>query len=109
MTGLQDQITVIAENLIENAVRYAQSRIVVRSGLRFDQPFFSIFNDGEPIDENRLPLLFEPYQKGKNGITGLGLSIVDRIAKNCGAAVDVENRDGGVQFTILFPPIKSFG
>jgi two-component system, OmpR family, sensor histidine kinase CssS len=106
MTGFEDQITVLAENLIENAIRYAQTRVVVRSGLCVGQPFLSVFNDGEAIDENQLSSLFEPYQKGKNGITGLGLSIVSRIAKNCDAAIEVENCDGGVRFTVIFMPIE---
>lgn len=103
MEGPLEQINVLAENLIENAVRHASSIVAVTVGLQNGRPFLKVFNDGGGIDEKQLPSLFNPFTKGEKGVTGLGLSIVSRIAANCRADIEVKNENCGVSFTVTFP------
>lgn len=102
MEGPREEIEVMAENLLENAFRHADACVCVKTGETLGRPYLRIYNDGGGIDENLLPNLFETFKKGKKGVTGLGLSIVKRIADSCGAEITVQNRDGGVEFEVLF-------
>ena len=103
MDGPQEEIAVLAENLIENAFRHAEKLVEATVGRTPDQrPFLRVFNDGGGIDETLLPQLFDTFTKGSKGVTGLGLAIVRRIADGCGARVSVTNRDNGVEFKVIF-------
>ena len=57
-----------------------------------------IYNDGDPIDEDKKEDLFNPYVKGVKGQFGLGLSIVAKIADMYGYDIHAENKDPGVAF-----------
>lgn len=85
---------VAIENIIDNATRYATSQI--RITLKKD--YLEIYNDGDPIDEDKIPYLFDPYVKGVKGQFGLGLSIVSKVAKMYGYQVSAQNQDTGVSF-----------
>lgn len=85
---------ILVENLIDNALRYAKS--IVRIELKKD--FLSVYNDGKHIEN--LDLLFKPYEKGKDGNFGLGLSIVKKVCDTYGYRVKVENLDTGVKFIV---------
>lgn len=100
--GTQESIEVMVENLLENAMRYAASVIRVSVEQKDGQTVLSVFNDGGPIDEALLLALFDPFKRGKRGVTGLGLSIVKRTADSCGAQIFVENAADGVTFTVIF-------
>lgn len=99
----RDQLEVMLENLLENAVRHADG--VVRVQLKQDGggAVFTLFNDGGGIDEKLMPVLFEAFHKGGRGVTGLGLSIVRRAVRSCGGSVLAENVEDGVRFTVRLP------
>ena len=102
LTENKDRIMVLLENLFENAFRHAGTVVRASAGSENGKPFFRIYNDGGGIEPSFLPELFEAFKKGRNGVAGLGLSIVKQICDACGAAVSVENRNGGVEFTVRF-------
>ena len=56
------------------------------------------YNDGDQIDEDTLPFLFDPYVKGVKGQFGLGLSIVSKIASLYDYQVQAKNNEVGVSF-----------
>ena len=60
---------------IENALRYAQTMIVIT----LDEKQLCIYNDGPQIREDKLQSMFKPYEKGQGGQFGLGLSIVHKV------------------------------
>lgn len=94
--GTDEQWRVCIENLLDNAIRYAVSRIVLTVN---DKGLF-VFNDGEHMSEDRLSKLFKPYEKGTKGNFGLGLSIVARIANRLGFEAKAKNVESGVVFSI---------
>lgn len=92
--GNSDHWRIAIENIIENAFRYAKS--VIKITLHKD--YLEIYNDGDPIEEDRLEDLFSPYVKGVKGQFGLGLSIVSKTAEMYGYKVTAVNREVGVSF-----------
>ena len=98
--GEEEPWRVLVENLIDNALRYAhkQLKITLKDGL------LEVYNDGDPIEADRLDKLFKPYEKGTNGKFGLGLSIVKKICDTYGYAVNGENMSDGVVFRVY--PVK---
>ena len=98
-----EKVFVLCENLIENALRHAKNNVAISLSKNKDGiAELEIINDGELIDTALLPELFEAYKKGKGGISGLGLSIVKRIADSYGWIVSAENSERGAKFTVLF-------
>lgn len=96
VSGNEEPWRVVIENLLDNAMRYAKTEIV----MQLDNDYFSIFNDGRHIDESRMDSLFNAYEKGERGQFGLGLSIVHRVLSNYGYKIEVHNVKNGVQFEI---------
>lgn len=84
------------ENILDNALRYAKSRIVVT--LRPDH--LAIFNDGKGIEDIYLSRIFLPYEKSRDGRFGLGLAIVQKTVVLFGYGIRAENVADGVRFTI---------
>lgn len=87
---------VVVENLLDNALRYAKSIIVVT----VDDNGLYVYNDGSHLDESNISVLFKAYEKGNDGKFGLGLSIVDRLARKMGYIARAQNARGGVIFSI---------
>jgi two-component system sensor histidine kinase CssS len=94
--GEEDPWRITIENLIDNALRYAKTKITIV--LRQDE--LKVINDGKPIEEDRLTALFHPYEKGTDGQFGLGLSIVYKVCQVYGYHVQAENLPEGVCFHI---------
>lgn len=94
--GLEESWTVVVENLLDNALRYAISHIEITC----NQHQFTIFNDGPHISSDSHAIIFEAYQKGDDGQFGLGLAIVKKVATSYGYQVYVLNVKDGVMFVI---------
>lgn len=94
--GLEEAWRVTVENIMDNALRYAKSRIEITL---HDQEL-TIANDGPCMDEDRLKVLFKPYEKGEGGKFGLGLSIVAKVVQANHYHVSGENTSDGVIFRI---------
>ena len=92
--GNEEHWRVAIENIIDNASRYMKSVITIT--LKKDT--LIIYNDGDPIDEDKKEDLFNPYVKGVKGQVGLGLSIVSKIATMYGYDIRAENKNPGVAF-----------
>lgn len=95
--GISEPWTVAIENIFENALRYAQSKIEVN----LNENELTIANDGECMEEDRIETLFKPFEKGKGGKFGLGLSIVAKVVHANGYEVRGENLTKGVIFRIF--------
>lgn len=95
--GLEEPWRVTVENIMENALRYAKSKIVIHLN---KEEGLTIYNDGPCIDEERLKVLFRPYEKGQGGKFGLGLSIVAKVVQANNYEVSGENTSDGVIFRI---------
>lgn len=94
--GLEEPWRVVLENLLDNALRYAKSKVIIE----VDDHYISVYNDGSNIDVGRLNSLFNAFEKGEGGQFGLGLSIVKRVVDNYEYQIEVKNIDDGVKFEI---------
>lgn len=104
--GDREQLEVLLENLVENALRYAKTTILMKAETKDSYLTMSVENDGEKIPEDDLEQLFSPFYKGNKGKFGLGLAIVKQIAELHGGFPRVENSERGVIFTIFLPNRK---
>lgn len=94
--GEEEPWRITVENLIDNALRYAKTNVTVEL-----HPYeLCVKDDGKQIEEDRLPTLFHPYEKGTDGQFGLGLSIVYRVCSTYGYHVQAENLPDGPCFRI---------
>lgn len=94
--GSEEPWRVVVENLLDNALRYAKSEIVID----LTPVSLKIYNDGDPVPTDKLKQLFNPYETGKGGQFGLGLAIVKRVLDAYGFNIHAQNLDKGVQFVI---------
>ena len=100
--GEEEPWRITVENLIDNALRYAKTHIIVE----LHQDELCVINDGSHIEEDRMSTLFHPYEKGTDGQFGLGLSIVYRVCVTYGYHVQAENLKDGVCFRIWRDSVK---
>jgi signal transduction histidine kinase len=92
-------------NLAENAINHTAPGTTVEFVVE-ETGTVSILDRGPGVAEDHRKLIFQRFWRGdrnKAGSTGLGLSIVQRIAELHSATITVENRlSGGAQFSIGF-------
>ncbi len=102
--------------LLDNAVKYSNEngRISVSLHKKADKAILSVFNTGEPIPKENIPLLFERFYRidkarsRDNGGSGLGLSIAKRIIENNEANISVlSNQENGNLFTCTLKILKN--
>ena len=112
-TTLGDPVLVerLVTNLVDNAVRHnvPDGWIQVATGTRWGMAFIEVANGGEPIPEEVVPSLFEPFRRlseraGPPDGTGLGLSIVRSVALAHHGQVIARGRPaGGLEVSVLLP------
>ena len=109
-----DRLAQAVSNLVTNAFRYGDTSRPVRVTARAlpgDRLEVEVHNEGGPIPEKEQSTIFEPFQRGSHGQAqgkerglGLGLYIVQEIARAHGGTVRVESREGeGTRFTLQIP------
>jgi two-component system sensor histidine kinase TctE len=102
----------MAANLVDNAFVYGrpEGQVTVRCGQRDDQVFLEVEDDGAGIPEQKRTLAVDRFYRvpGTQGIgSGLGLSIVDEIARNHGGRLLLEGgSQGGLRARVLLPASK---
>jgi len=102
----------IVQNLVANAVRYtASGGVVVGARLRGDKILLQVSDSGIGIEDEDIPVIFREFQQLANSERdrakglGLGLAIVDRMAKLLGTEVGVRSTPGrGSTFTVPLTP-----
>jgi signal transduction histidine kinase len=97
-------------NLAENAINHTEAGSTVEFVVEADGTV-SILDQGPGISEDERKLIFRRFwrrDRRKAGSTGLGLSIVQRIAELHSATVTVENRKPrGARFSVKFEALKA--
>ncbi|HAX02053.1 MAG: hypothetical protein A2Y45_02275 [Tenericutes bacterium GWC2_34_14] len=94
--GVKENFYTAFSNIIDNALRYAKSKIVIT----LKNKKLTFFNDGESISHQFIDHVFKPYEKGQKGQFGLGMSIVQKTCAHFNLLLKVENINDGVMFTI---------
>lgn len=101
--GDGEQLSTAFVNILENQLRYAKTKLSIRSYAFPDKLELILSNDGPPIEENLLPQLFQRFRKGKSGKHGLGLAIARAVIESHGGSIRVDNGGEGVYFTVILP------
>ena len=102
-------VTRAVQNLVANAIRHGGEGkwVGVRAGREDGFVEVTVEDRGPGIAAGDLPHLFEPFYRGRNAQTrgsGIGLTIVDRIARALGGSVSVARRRArGAAFTLRLP------
>jgi len=92
------------DNLVANAIRYAKSEITLACRKKGGHIFIIVSDDGDGIEADVMPHIFERFYKGENGNTGIGLSIVKSIVEQHKGTVAAESaNNSGAIFTIVLP------
>lgn len=113
MTAVADRryLHRVIQNLAGNALRYAETTIVISAGIKKGNAFVSVEDDGQGISEADREKVFIPFSRLDDSRTrasggyGLGLSIVSRIAFwfNGSMKVDESPELGGARFVMTWP------
>ncbi len=114
----EEALRQIADNLIDNAIKYTPENGSVRVNCRIQRDAIAVevTDTGIGIPRDDLPRIFERFyrvDKARSrelGGTGLGLSIVKHLVQSIGGQLEVTSRLGsGSKFTVLFPRGKTPG
>ncbi|MBQ9118744.1 MAG: HAMP domain-containing histidine kinase [Lachnospiraceae bacterium] len=106
----KNRLTQIAENLINNARKYAKTDISVTIE-RADNNVQLHFRDyGMGIPDKDMPFIFDKFYRGKNcgneQGSGLGLYIVKYIATQMSGTIQLHNHADGLEAIVSFPIIS---
>jgi two-component system, OmpR family, phosphate regulon sensor histidine kinase PhoR len=100
---------VVAENLVQNAIRYAGEGATVRVGARHEDArgVLEVADDGAGVAEADLPRLFERFFRADRARasrgTGLGLAIVKHVVGSAGGSVEATGGPGrGLRIRCVF-------
>ena len=96
----------IAENLAQNAIRYAGPGATVTLGA--EAGVLRVGDDGRGVEEEELPRLFERFYRSDRARasrgTGLGLAIVKHVVVSAGGQVEASGGPGrGLHIECRFP------
>jgi len=103
------RIEQVIVNLISNVIKYAPGMPVeIRLSRKQDWAILEVEDKGPGIKPDRLPRVFERFERAVSGRNisglGLGLFITQRIVQNHGGKVAVESDFGrGTLFTVSLP------
>ena len=96
-------------NLVDNALRHGRGRILLQARRRDRRVELHVWDEGVGFAPGFLERAFEPFSRGdgerpNGGGAGLGLAIVDVIARAHGGAAQAANRGGGADVWLELPP-----
>ena len=101
----------ILYNLVSNAIKFTPpgGRVSISALEAGDDIRLTVADTGVGIAANELPVIFDEFKqvgiaKDREGGTGLGLALAQRLVEAHGGSIDVESTLGeGTTFTVLLP------
>jgi two-component system sensor histidine kinase SenX3 len=103
-------LRVVAQNLAENAIRYAGPGAVATLSVEGDEGavVLAVRDNGAGVAETDLPRLFERFYRADRSRhtrgTGLGLAIVKHVVASAGGTVEARGGRGrGLEIRCVFP------
>jgi len=101
-----NQLEQVLVNLIKNALEATEEngRIVVSSGSRDQQVWFSVQDTGKGMPAEVMDKIFHPFFTTKDKGTGLGLAVIHKIITDHHGTITVDSASGeGSTFTVRLP------
>jgi signal transduction histidine kinase len=104
----EEDLAILLDNLIENALRYSPSRVAVDWGRDGGEAWLAVLDEGSGLAAGEETQLFERFARGSAGKersgTGLGLAIVQTLAHRWRGSASLANRlEGGTRAEVRFP------
>jgi len=101
----------ILVELLTNACKFSpvNQEIIVNAKLKSDNIQFQVINTGVEIASAELPRIFDKFYRipsndpWKQGGTGLGLALVQKLTKHLGGAIKVESGSDSTCFSVELP------
>lgn len=100
----------LVQNLVSNAIKYTRSgRILIGARRRGELVELQVLDTGIGIAPDKLNTVFREFTRLEEGVReaqglGLGLSIVDRIARVLRLEIQIESHQGkGTRFSVILP------
>jgi len=111
VTGDQARLHQVVANLLANARTHTPEGTRIVTSLRQEGGWvrLAVTDDGPGVPEALQESVFERFTRGDeartraSGSSGLGLSIVDAVAKSHGGRVDLDSTPGRTTFTVSLP------
>ncbi|MBI4179483.1 hybrid sensor histidine kinase/response regulator [bacterium] len=107
----EDLVLQVLMNLVQNALRFASSTVLVRAAANGAGAQISVIDDGEGIPDHQIGLVFNRFvqlkRRSRGGFykgTGLGLALCKQIVELHHGKIWVESEEGaGAAFHVVFP------
>jgi two-component system, OmpR family, phosphate regulon sensor histidine kinase PhoR len=103
-------VWIVAENLLENAIRYAGegATCVVSLASEDDKVVLEVADDGTGVPDEDVPRVFERFFRSDRARTtrgtGLGLAIVKHVIESAGGSVEARGGRGrGLDIRCMLP------
>ena len=108
ISASEEDLAILLDNLIENALRYSSLRVAVDWGRDGAEAWLAVLDEGPGLAPGEETRLFERFARGSAGGersgTGLGLAIVQTLARRWRGNVSLSNRlEGGMRAEVRFP------
>jgi PAS domain S-box-containing protein len=111
-----DRIAEVLSNLLGNALKYgtqaAPVRVILKDSSDGREIILAVHNEGPPIPELMIPVLFDPFRRGvapedtatNSPGLGLGLYITHQIVRAHGGTIEViSSEETGTTFSVTLP------
>jgi two-component system, OmpR family, sensor kinase len=104
----EEDLAILLDNLIENALRYSPTRVAVDWGREGREAWLAVLDEGPGLAAGEETRLFDRFARGSAGSgrsgTGLGLAIVQTLAHRWRGEASLSNRlEGGTRAEVRFP------
>jgi two-component system, OmpR family, sensor kinase len=104
----EEDLAILLDNLIENALHYTPTRVSVDWGRDGGEAWVAVLDEGPGLEAGEETRLFDRFARGSAGSgrsgTGLGLAIVQTLAHRWRGEASLSNRlEGGTRAEVRFP------
>jgi signal transduction histidine kinase len=97
----QEDLAIVLDNLIENALNYSSGgTVTVECGRDAAEAYLAVLDEGPGLEPGEEERIFERFARGSGGRaspgTGLGLALVATLARRWGGSATIANRPEGL-------------